>query len=109
MEAPSKIELKVGEKYTFRLKGLGAAGYNWDYTVEKNFKAVTVSLEFVDDLKKTEKKGPLPPGYSLDVLVTVQALEPGYAKIHFAQSRSWEKNRPPLKEHFLEIFVNNLH
>jgi predicted secreted protein len=100
---PEKIELKVGEKYTFRLKGLGAAGYNWEYNIEETGKIVSVSSEFVDDGKKT---GPLPPGFSLDVLITVQALEPGHATIHFAQRRSWEKDKPPVKKHVLEIFVN---
>lgn len=104
MEVPAKIELKAGEKYTFRLKGLGAAGYNWEYTIEEPKKVVSVSLEFVDDGKKTV---PLPPGYSLDVLITIQALEPGHATIRFAQRRSWEKGKPPLNEHVLEISVKN--
>lgn len=101
---PEKIELKVGEKYTFRLKGLGAAGYNWEYNIEEIEKVVSVSLDFVDDGKKT---GPLPPGYSLDVLAAIEALVPGHATIHLAQRRSWEKDKPPVKEHVLEIFVKN--
>ncbi|MCX9026101.1 MAG: protease inhibitor I42 family protein [Candidatus Methanoperedens sp.] len=98
------MELKAGEKYTFRLKGLGAAGYNWEYSIEEIEKVVSISLDFVDDEKRT---GPLPPGYSLDVLVTVEALVPGHATIHLAQRRSWEKDKPPVKEHVLEIFVKN--
>jgi len=82
---------------------LGAAGYNWEYSIETG-KIVSVSLDFVDDGKRT---GPLPPGYSLDVLITVQALEPGHATIYFAQRRSWEKDKPPVKEHVLEIIVKN--
>ncbi len=105
MEVPVKIELKVGEKYTFRLKGLGVAGYNWEYTIEETRKVASVSLEFVDDQKKAERI--LPPGYSRDVLVTIQPLEPGHATIHFAQRRLWEKDKLPLKEHVLEIFVKS--
>ena len=101
---PSKIELIVGEKYTLRLKGLGAAGYNWEYTIKETGKVVSVSSEFVDDGKKI---GPLLPGHSLDVLITIQALEPGHVTIHFAQRRAWEKEKPPLKEHVLEIFVKS--
>lgn len=101
---PEKIELKVGEKYTFRLKGLGAAGYIWEYSIEETGKIVSVSSEYVDEGKKT---GPLPPGYSLDVLITVLALEPGHATIHLAQRRSWEKDKPPVKERVLEIFIKN--
>jgi predicted secreted protein len=103
MIVPSKIELKVGEKYTLRLKGLGAAGYNWEYRIKETGKVVSVSSEFIDDRKKI---GPIPPGFSLDLLITIQALEPGHAAINFAQRRSWEKGKPPLKEHVLEIFVS---
>ena len=99
---PAKIELRVGEKYAFRLKGLGAAGYSWEYGIEQTRKVVSVSSEFVDAGKRT---GPLPPGYSLDVLITIRALEPGHATIHLAQRRSWEKAKPPLKVHGIEIFV----
>jgi predicted secreted protein len=101
---PQKIELNVGEKYTLRLKGMGAAGYNWEYNIEEIEKVVSVSSEFVDDGKKA---GPLPPGYSLDVLITVQAVVTGHATIHFAQRLSWEKDKLPLKEHVIEIFVNS--
>ena len=101
---PSKIELNVGEKYILRLKGLGAAGYNWEYNIKETGKVVSVSSEFVDDGKKI---GPLPPGYSLDVQITIQALEPGHATIYFTQKRVWEKDKLPLKEHVIEIFVNS--
>ncbi|MCE8423103.1 MAG: protease inhibitor I42 family protein [Candidatus Methanoperedens sp.] len=101
---PSKIELIVGEKHSLRLKGLGAAGYNWEYRIEEIEKVVSVSLDFVDDGKKT---GPLPPGYSLDVLVTIEALVPGHATIQLAQQRSWEKGKHPLKKHIIEIFVKS--
>ena len=101
---PAKIELQVGEKYTFSLKGLGAAGYIWEYGIEQTNKVVSVSSEFVEDGKRT---GPLPPGYSLDVFITIQALETGHATIHLAQRRSWEKDKPPLKEHVIEILVKD--
>jgi len=99
---PAKIELGAGEKYPFRLKGLGAAGYSWEYGIEQTNKVVSVSSEFLDDGNRT---GPLPPGYSVDVLITIRAVEPGHATIHLAQRRSWEKDKPPLKEHVIEIFV----
>ena len=101
---PAKLELSVGEKYVFRLKGLGAAGYNWEHSIEETGKVVSVSSEFVD---KGKKIGPLPPGYSLDELITIQALEPGHATIHFAQRRSWEKQKPALKELVIEVFVKS--
>jgi predicted secreted protein len=104
-DSPVKIELKVGEKYTFKLKGLGAAGYNWGYTIEESKKVVSVSLEFADDQKNVKRI--LQPGYSRDVLVTIRALKPGNEIIHFAQQRSWEKDKPPVKEHVLGVSVKS--
>jgi predicted secreted protein len=103
MELPTEIELRVGEKYELRLKGLGAAGYKWEYSIEEIGKVVNVSIEFVGDKKRTT--GILPAGYSLDALVSIQALEPGRAKVRMANFRSWEKDKPPLKEHVLEVNV----
>ncbi|MCZ7402662.1 MAG: protease inhibitor I42 family protein [Candidatus Methanoperedens sp.] len=94
----------VGEKYRLRLKGLGAAGYNWEYQIKETEKVVSVSSEFIDDGTKIR---PMPPGYSLDVLITIQALEPGHATIHIVQRRVWEKDKLPLKEHVIEIFVKS--
>jgi len=101
---PTELELRVGEKDTIRLKGLAAAGYIWEYGIEQTNKVVSVSSEFVEDGKRT---GPLPPGYSRDVFITIQALEGGHATIHLLQRRSWEKDKPPLKEHVIEILVKD--
>ncbi len=107
MEIPAKIELKVGEKYTLRLKGLAGAGYTWKHTIEETGKVVAVSMEMSDHLQLIEKGRALPPGYNLSELVTIQALSPGHATIHLALSRSWEKNKPPLEEHTLEVYVKS--
>jgi predicted secreted protein len=50
--------MNVGEKFSLRLKGLGAEGYNWEYNIKETGKVVSVSSEFVDDGKKI---GLLPP------------------------------------------------
>jgi predicted secreted protein len=107
MEVPAKVELKVGEKYTLRLKGLAGAGYTWKHTIEEAGEVVSVSTEMSDHLQRVEKGRAAPPGYNLSQLVTIQALSPGHATIHLALSRSWEKNKPPLEEHTIEVYVNN--
>jgi predicted secreted protein len=107
MEIPAKVELKVGEKYTLRLKGLAGAGYAWKHTIEEAGEIVSVSTEMSDHLQLIEKGRALPPGYNLSQLVTIQALSPGHAIMHLTLSRSWEKNKPPLEEHTIEIYVNS--
>ena len=107
MEIPAKVELKVGEKYTLRLKGRAGAGYTWKHTIKEAGKVVAVSTEMLDYLQLTGKGRIPPPGYSLDELVTIQALSPGHATIYLALSRSWEKNKPPLEEQTLEVYVKS--
>ncbi len=107
MEIPAKVELKVGEKYTLRLRGLAGAGYTWKHTIEEAREVVSVSMEMSDHLQLIEKGKALPPGYNLSQLATILALSPGHATIHLALSRSWEKNKPPLEEHTIEVYVNS--
>lgn len=107
MEVPTKIELKVGETYTLRLPGLGAAGYLWTYAIEGSNNLVDVSKGTADDAPSTDERGTLYliTGSSLDEVFTVQALKPGYLTIHFIQSRPWEKDKTSARAHNLEVFV----
>jgi predicted secreted protein len=107
VEIPTRIELKVGERYVLKLQGLGAAGYTWEYAVEGVGNVVAVSKETSDAPPQTETGELLPPGYSRDELVTIKALEPGHITIRFVQRRPWEKDKPPLKEHVLEVYIES--
>lgn len=106
MEVPSRINLGVGQKFVLRLKGLGSAGYTWDYTIEGNDRVVSISREMAGRPPAPPAGGPPPATYSLDELFTVQAHEPGRVLIHFLQRRPWEKDRPPQQEHVLEVLVD---
>lgn len=77
MEIPNKIELKVGESYTLRLKGMGSAGYTWEYAVNGDTRAINVLHETVGERPEAPPGGPPPDNYSLDHLFTIQALVPG--------------------------------
>jgi len=106
MEVPTSINLRIGQKYVLRLKGLGSAGYTWNYNVDGNDKVVSISREMAGRPTTAPAGGPPPDTYSLDYLFTIQAHEPGRVLIHFFQHRLWEKDKPPLKEHVLEIHVD---
>jgi predicted secreted protein len=106
MNVPTRINLKVGEKYVLSLKGLGSAGYTWNYSVDRNDKVVSISRETAGRPTTPPVGGPPPDTYSLDYLFTIQAHEPGHVLIHFFQHRLWEKDKPPLNEHTLEIHVH---
>jgi predicted secreted protein len=106
MDVPQRITLKEGQTFVLRLQGLGSAGYTWNYSVDENDKVVSVSRAMAGGPTRAPAGGPPPDAYSLDDLFTIQALQPGRVLIRFFQQRSWEKDRPPLKEYALEIQVD---
>ena len=102
MEVPSRLELKVGESYILKLKGMAAAGYIWSYTVEKNDDQVTVSQSASAAANGGDNTR---SSYSLDEVFIIRAIAPGQTKIHFVQRRPWEKDQPPLQEQTVDIVV----
>lgn len=99
MELPAKIDLKVGETYTLRLPGLGAAGYLWTYDIAGDRNLIDVS-------QTTAKSSEFPAvGSSMDRVFILQGLATGHLTIRFMQQRPWEKNQHPVAEHTLEVEI----
>ncbi len=107
MELPAQVALRVGETYGLRLKGFGAAGYAWQYSIENSGDVVSVSLEMAGPEPQSEDAGLPLPGSSRDEQARLQALRPGHVTIDFALRRPWELDKPPLQEHRLEVYVES--
>jgi predicted secreted protein len=84
----NQVTLKVGERSTIRLPGLGTVGYRWTSHVSGD--AVTVS---VSPAPREEIEG-RPPGASVDEIAVIDARHPGEATVTLEQSRSWETKKP---------------
>lgn len=82
---PESLQLKKGESYVLRLKGLATSGYEWICAVE-NDKVVAVKKEFAATAQ-TEKKL---VGASADEIFTITGLQQGNTLLHFKQLRLWE-------------------
>lgn len=99
------IELEKGGQYTCTLPGRASAGYLWEHTVEGESNVISIDETSVYS-PLLERNGDLPAaGYSADVQFTITACAPGKVTIRFSLRRSWETNKPPLDERFLNIFV----
>jgi predicted secreted protein len=105
MQLPAQVTLRVGETYVLRLKGLGAAGYVWQYSLNGPGDMVSLSLEVAGPESGSDDAGAIIPGSSRDVQAKLQALRPGHVTIDFALRRPWELAKPPLQEHRLEVYV----
>lgn len=107
MDIPTRITLRVGETDTLRLPGLGSAGYIWTHEVVGNEDVVDVSTTTAESLQIDDAREPTTVGSSRDELFIIRAVRAGQSTIRFSQKRSWEGDQPPLKEHILEVDVNN--
>jgi predicted secreted protein len=104
------VELKVGQQYTHRLQGRGAAGYSWECRLEGPQAVVAISREpgMTANHLDLPEPGSAPPGSaSVDELVRIQSLAPGHTRIRCAQRRIWEIDRPPLREEVIDIAVTS--
>jgi predicted secreted protein len=105
MEIPAKVALKVGERWSVRLPGLGSAGYQWTWELQQGVGVVAVSLAPAP-LPATQPAGGEPPGTSsVDEVVEVRALRPGEAVLHFVQRRPWQADQAPYRQHVVEVAV----
>jgi predicted secreted protein len=43
-ESPEEISLNVGESTEVKLKGLGTAGYKWNYSIQNNAEISALAL-----------------------------------------------------------------
>ena len=107
MNIPSAVTLKVGESYALRLKGSGATGYAWEYTIEGSSAVFTITHTTVGVPPQATPGGVPPTNYSLDDLFTLQAHMPGQARMHLILRRPWETTLPPLEEHTIDVSVTD--
>lgn len=95
------IELRVGERHSVPLPGLGTAGYRWVPEVEGDPE--------VAEVRRSSASAPDPDaavGASADELFVIQANRPGTARIRFAQRRPWEPaETQPAEQHTISLRV----
>lgn len=101
-ENNQQITLKAGETTTINLKGLGTAGYEWNYTLDNNKNLVTISKDF----KLTDKVKRKNIGSSADEVFTIKAHNKGTVTILFFQKRDWETNVAPVNEKKVTIIID---
>jgi predicted secreted protein len=103
---PHKISLRVGGTHQLKLEGPGSTGYTWEYVIEGSLGVVGISIEQLGEPPRHPRGGPIPDTYSLDTLFVITALKQGTTKVRLFLLRPWERDRPPLKELYLDIAVS---
>jgi predicted secreted protein len=105
LELPIQLSLKVGETRAIRLKGRGAAGFVWRYSIDGPEDVVNISLDVVGPEPGNGGASTLPPGSSRDEQAILRAVRPGHVTIALMQGRPWEQDKPPLEEHQIKVYV----
>ncbi len=96
------IELKSGDSTVINLKGLASAGYEWTCDSGNN-EIISIRKDFVME----KPNSPVPTSASAAEVFTIKALKKGTIVLHFSQSRSWEKNVPPVNTKTMEIRISD--
>lgn len=94
MEASYDLALRVGDAHRLRLGGLGSAGYAWEYEVEGDAGAVTVSMASDPSPPRAPPGGPPPSSYSVEHELVIAARAPGVARITASLRRPWQRGQP---------------
>ena len=100
-DTTEEIKLKRGESTTVKLKGLGTAGYEWNYTIDGDQNLIAISKDFVLPEKLTQKN----MGTSADEVFTINANKKGQLIIYFFQKRGWEKNTEPINKKKVKVII----
>jgi predicted secreted protein len=103
LDQPKIIELHVGESYEISFPGHGTAGYVWGFKMESETRKIAEVEEKQNRAK--DSKSIKQRTYSADRTFAIHAISPGNARVRFMESRPWEKDKQPLNEHNIEIFV----
>ena len=94
------VQLRVSERHSLRLAGLGTAGYRWAPEVGGDDAVAEVVSA------GTEEPAGEGVGASRAELFTIRALRPGVAHVRFEQRRPWEPlDLPPANVHEVELHV----
>jgi predicted secreted protein len=94
-----EVTLRVGERTTVRLPGLGTAGYDWTFHVTGDAVAVSVG-----PAPREEVDG-RPPGASADEIAVIEGRHPGRATVTLEQRRSWEDKPEPRDRRVVDVTV----
>jgi len=92
-----KIALKINESVQIDLPGKGTSGYAWHYKPEL-VTILRITNEYIPgDIK-------LAGGRSTERF-TITGVSSGTCSVTFLQTRSWEKDKPPLDSKEFQITV----
>jgi predicted secreted protein len=92
----------AGEKRSFELPGLGAAGFIWQDAIDGPPGIVEVTWE-----RGFPPGTPPPaPGVSAPEIATLHALSSGDVSLRLVQQRRWETDAEPRSEHTMLVHVD---
>ncbi|MFI6073224.1 protease inhibitor I42 family protein [Actinoplanes sp. NPDC051343] len=94
-----EVTLRVGERATVRLPGLGTVGYRWASDVSGDAVAVSVRPAPREEIDGR------PPGASVDEIAVIEGRHPGRATVTLEQRRSWENRPQPQDQQVIEVIV----
>lgn len=96
----SSLVLPIGSTHEQIFSGLGTAGYSWNFMIDGATDVLAVT-------HRTEKPPVqiMPSAFDNNDVYSIIALKPGKVRIRFFLQRSWEHEKPPLREVIINVSV----
>jgi len=99
-DLPDHLSLNVGEEYVVELPSLAAAGYMWQEDLSQ---PGVIEISWTRGMPAGS--APPPVGQSAPERLKIRALAPGEFTLTLNQRRSWERNRPAVRSHSIQVSV----
>lgn len=99
VEVPEQLTLRVGQSTSFRLPGLGTAGYQWTAHIG----ADVIGVRWQRGLGAGEV--PAAVGVSAPETVTLTGLRAGTTTVELVQARPWEPAEAALDRRCITVTV----
>jgi len=101
---PPELTLRAGQTARFALRGAGAAGFDWRWTIAGDAAAVVIAVE-PSTPAPTAALPPAPHIGSIGLVLLVRGVRPGAAQLHLVLARPPKSPLPPLETLTMAITV----
>jgi predicted secreted protein len=96
-DPPPELHLRQGETFRCPLRGAGAAGYDWRWTIDGDPAAIAVAVEPSPNR---------PTVGSIGLILVVRGVHPGIARLNMVLARPARSSAPPLQSFSVAVTIS---
>ncbi len=105
-DPPPELHLRQGETFRCPLRGAGAAGYDWRWTIDGDPAAIAVAVEPSVPGPTPAPSPNRPTVGSIGLILVVRGVHPGIARLNMVLARPARSIAPPLQSFSVAVTVS---